>query len=634
MFRPVALAALAVLLLAETPARSQSVVLQTKSPGRDDFGTAFCVDAVRGLFVTDYQLVVGETAVRLGNHTDTKEFVAADRGKSLVLLKTPLRPVSVMRLAGDLPALNSPIALLVAPTALRGTFLSVESGEDYLLGLTDRRLTLPGRDRDTGWLRTDFMYGLRQRGAPLITEKDEVIGVVVSSDAEDNEVTRAVHVNHVRALLKQADAPPKLLADLRKHTAAPVLEAIPDWTELNLVSSLAKRGRPTVERLQQCVDRQQAERDQVVAEQADFNKLGAEVGQLKAQKDKNEEAQGAVNRRITAIHKSRPLVAYREPNPKYKPGRGKDDDKSNPRFVYRNALAPLTAEQAAALAAEQQSLTQLQEEWRNLSAQEQFKQSLQHAKRDSMVLRKRREPLLPLQLLTLVENGPFETPAQQQAIADWFAGQLRGKPSNDIYLVGHALSLLALQQHESALQRLDTAQQKVDEVPRAAISAARARVLIQMGKTAEGKTELAAALKAGPNDPLVLHWAGLAACDAGHFAKGAEYLQSALDKGGDPAAIEIALALVFATAPVDEARSGEKAVQHAARACELTYWQDWRALLVFAAALAERQEFPGFPRAVQLAEQLLQLAPAENQQLCQQWREAFTAGKPIRGVWR
>ena len=142
LIRPACFLIALAVLPAGSPAWSQSVILRTKSPGKDDFGTAFCVDAARGLFVTDYQLVVGETAVRLGNQVDTKEFVAADRGKGLVLLKVPPNRMSALLLAKNLPAVDSRVALMVAPATLQGKFLGAESGEDYLLGLTDRRPTM------------------------------------------------------------------------------------------------------------------------------------------------------------------------------------------------------------------------------------------------------------------------------------------------------------------------------------------------------------------------------------------------------------------------------------------------------------------------------------------------------------
>jgi TPR repeat protein len=65
-----------------------------------------------------------------------------------------------------------------------------------------------------------------------------------------------------------------------------------------------------------------------------------------------------------------------------------------------------------------------------------------------------------------------------------------------------------------------------------------------------------------------------------------------------------ALAWFLATCKDDSIRNGAEAVRHATKACELTYWQEWKYIDTLAAAWAECGDFK---RAVEYEQQALEI---------------------------
>ena len=87
-----------------------------------------------------------------------------------------------------------------------------------------------------------------------------------------------------------------------------------------------------------------------------------------------------------------------------------------------------------------------------------------------------------------------------------------------------------------------------------------------------------------------------------------------------------AMALLLAACPTERVRDGEKAVEHATKACELTKEGDWICLDTLGAAHAEAGDFD---LAVESANKALKLAPADSQQQIRERIEFYRRQSPL-----
>jgi len=98
----------------------------------------------------------------------------------------------------------------------------------------------------------------------------------------------------------------------------------------------------------------------------------------------------------------------------------------------------------------------------------------------------------------------------------------------------------------------------------------------------------------------------------------------------NPARVEtrIELAELLAGCPDPAIRDAAESIVHATKACEMTNWQRWDALLALATAEAEKGDYPA---AIATAGKALALAPApEFQAVCNARLSLFQAGMPWR----
>ena len=90
------------------------------------------------------------------------------------------------------------------------------------------------------------------------------------------------------------------------------------------------------------------------------------------------------------------------------------------------------------------------------------------------------------------------------------------------------------------------------------------------------------------------------------------------------------LAWLLATCPESTVRNGEKAVQSASRACELSQWKEAAYIDTLAAAYAEAG---AFDQAVKFQKQSLEMTRAPGRRRMQERLKLYQQRKPYREAW-
>ncbi|MFO1511665.1 MAG: tetratricopeptide repeat protein [Verrucomicrobiota bacterium] len=132
---------------------------------------------------------------------------------------------------------------------------------------------------------------------------------------------------------------------------------------------------------------------------------------------------------------------------------------------------------------------------------------------------------------------------------------------------------------------------------------------LQTGRTAEAIPHLESALKTNPIQPETHNNLGYALLQTGQVEAAVMHYQRALELKPDYAGADNNLAWVLATHPKDAIRNGNRAVELAKRAVQLSGGNNLITLRTLAASLAEAGKFS---EAVQVAGQALQLATTQG----------------------
>ncbi len=192
-------------------------------------------------------------------------------------------------------------------------------------------------------------------------------------------------------------------------------------------------------------------------------------------------------------------------------------------------------------------------------------------------------PAKRMRAVLLADEERFE-----EAIAE-----LRALPDNETTLLQLAMLHSASKQFDEALERYD---QLLKLQPESWIALrGRGDALLNLGKHAEAIAEYEKALKQKPDEPGLLN----------NFA------------------------WVLATSPQDELRDGERALQMATEAGELTEYRQVHILSTLAAAYAEEGDFD---TALQWIDKALEISPGEGEEYehLQKERRHYTENQPFR----
>jgi tetratricopeptide (TPR) repeat protein len=162
----------------------------------------------------------------------------------------------------------------------------------------------------------------------------------------------------------------------------------------------------------------------------------------------------------------------------------------------------------------------------------------------------------------------------------------------------------------------------------ALITALEAYALCKQNETRDGCKRFADAKKLDRRSWVVCHVRGWSNLERKKYSAAKSDFQMALSlsKNAEAEPHE-AMALLLAACPDDCMRNGEKAVEHATKACELTKDRDWICLDTLGAAHAEAGDFDS---AVKSANKALDLAPADSQGLIHERIESYGHKVPYR----
>ena len=189
-------------------------------------------------------------------------------------------------------------------------------------------------------------------------------------------------------------------------------------------------------------------------------------------------------------------------------------------------------------------------------------------------------------------------------------------------------------QYDQALADLKRTGDKLwlyDSRPRvlALITAIQAYALCKQEDVRNGEKRFALAKKtdkAAASPHFFLGWSNM---ERGHYSHAKADFQMALQlsKKAPRAEVHEGMAFLLATCPTDGLRNGERALEHATTACELTKGKDWICLDTYAAAHAEAGDFDS---AIKWATRALKSAPDEGQASIGQRIALYKEGKPYR----
>ena len=161
------------------------------------------------------------------------------------------------------------------------------------------------------------------------------------------------------------------------------------------------------------------------------------------------------------------------------------------------------------------------------------------------------------------------------------------------------------------------------------ITAVQAYALCKLGDTGNGEKRFAEAKKLDSRSWVPHFFRGWSNVERRKYSVANTEFKMAVrncDKTPQPDPRE-AMALLLATCPTEGLRDGEKAVEYATKACELTKGRDWICLDTLAAAYAEADDFDS---AVKWANKALESAPAGNQGPIRERIALYQDKKPYR----
>ena len=156
------------------------------------------------------------------------------------------------------------------------------------------------------------------------------------------------------------------------------------------------------------------------------------------------------------------------------------------------------------------------------------------------------------------------------------------------------------------------------------VAAARGYAVARRGAQREAAGQFAAALAKNRKAGIIYVFRGEACVAQQRYEEALEDFRKAVQMADDSPETHHALASLLAACPEPDIADGASAVEHAARACELTGNQHWAYLDTLGSACARSGDFAA---AIRHATEALRLAPADRQPAVRERLALYEAGK-------
>lgn len=588
-----------------------------------------------GLIATSFSVAASGTKARIkyadGTETDVLGYVAARRGKDLILLR-PKKPPLGLPPIKFFDGLQNPGTLVIlhggprtAPiNVLRARLLAVRAGDEVIAGFR-RPLPTIGTDLDTCWLTVDGYLPETGVGGAVLTSDGQLSAMLVSTPAHTDRINFGIHSRHVAQLLKAAGTTPKALITL-KNLEDTSLAGIPDSIPQALVTSgvddrsksiddwfagIALRIQTADAEQAECRPREDAQR--VVAK----NQVATER-ELTQQLQKVQDAAAAVKPELSKTE--RKLVTFESVQPDGSVKQGQEiRNVTTYAFSLRQKQFLANLEREANETKSRITRTQAALQQTEFRIQ-QTGEDLEAARRRMVILWN--EMFLAADPLEI--GGRAEAEKALKALPN--VTDTLGTSANTLLV--KAILHLRLRQFdacEAALTQAKDLDKSLDHLT----LAFRGRMAYLQGKK-ESSSLLNKLPKKIPDDPRLLVVLARIELDQGNFAAALRQLKQAEERGGDAVEIGIAQALLISTTS-QKGSETPKALNAAAQACEATLWRDWRALLALSAAQARSKDYPA---AAVTLERAAVSAPAGWEEKFEGWKENLARTEVLTFAWK
>jgi tetratricopeptide (TPR) repeat protein len=228
--------------------------------------------------------------------------------------------------------------------------------------------------------------------------------------------------------------------------------------------------------------------------------------------------------------------------------------------------------------------------------------------------------------LALVDPLDRYTRREHEAAIPFFTATIQADARNGGALLARGVAYMRIGKTQEALDDLDAAIRLGEPYLEQALPI-RGRLLVSLDRERDGMLDFAQAVKLHKANGMLYVHRGLVYWAQAKYPLAEKDFREASRLGDAEADSLRLLALRYAASPDPLVKDGKKALEFAKRACTLTNDQDWRALVALAAAQAEGGDFEG---AMKTVDRALPLAVGDNRKLCQEHRELYASGKPLR----